>query len=110
MRIATDINEDMAEDAIHEPGREASVGRFGDLAESDFEFVETVLAGLIHARRLAGRADEEAREHVRERGMIEPVADHAAEEVRASQERAVGRRGGSEHEMVAAAGAAMAAV
>ena len=42
--------------------------------------------------------------------MVVPVRDQAREQVRAAQERAVGRRRAAEHEVVAAARADVAAV
>ena len=42
--------------------------------------------------------------------MVVPVGDQAAQQIGTTQERAVGRRPAAEHEMVAAAGAGMAAV
>ena len=60
MCVAAHVHEDVAEEAIHEPRRAASVARCGHLTESDSEFVKAIFAGFIHARRLAGGSDEEA--------------------------------------------------
>ena len=43
-------------------------------------------------------------------GMIQPIADHAAQQIGPAQERAVGRRRAAQHEMIAAAGAGVPAV
>ena len=102
--------EQVAEDAVDEPGRIAAVGPVGHLAEGDLQFVERVVARLVDARRLAGRADEQAGEEIGQRRVVLPVADQAAQQVGPAQERAVGRRGAAEHDVVAAAGADMAAV
>jgi hypothetical protein len=45
---------------------------------------------LVDARRLAGRADEQAGEQVGQRRMALPVQDQALQQVRPAQERAVG--------------------
>ena len=42
--------------------------------------------------------------------MIQPVAEHAAQQIGTAQERTVGRSGRAQHEMIAAAGAAVAPV
>ena len=42
--------------------------------------------------------------------MVLPIGDDAAQQIRAAQERAVGGLAGAEHDMVAAAGAGVAAV
>jgi hypothetical protein len=58
----------------------------GDLREGDFQFVESVMAGLVDARRLAGRADEEAGEEIGQRRMTLPVDDEAFEQIGAADE------------------------
>ena len=82
----------------------------GHLAKRDLELVEGFVARLVHARRLAGRPDELAGEQVGERGVVLPVGDDAGEQVGAAQERAVGRRDAAGDDVVAAAGADVAAV
>ena len=79
-------------------------------AEGDLQFVHGIGAGFIHARRLAGGADEHARKQIRQRRMIQPVAEHALQQIRTAQERAVGRRRAAQHQMIAAAGAGVAAI
>ena len=81
-----------------------------ELAERDLELVEGVVAGLVDARRLAGRADEPAGEQVRQRRVVLPVGDQAAQQVGAAQQRAVGGVGAAERHVVAAAGAGVGAV
>ncbi len=83
---------------------------FGDLPERDFQLVEAVVARLVHARRLAGRAEEHAGEQVRQRRMVVPVAEQAAQQVGPAQDGAVRRRRAAEDDVVAAAGAGVAAV
>ncbi len=80
------------------------------LRERDLELVEHVLARLVDARRLAGRADEQAGEQIGERRVALPVEHQALEQVGPAQERAVGRRRAAEHDVIAAAGAGVAAV
>ena len=50
-----------------------------------------VVARLVDARRLAGRADEQPGEEVGQRRVVVPVGDQAAQQVGPAQERAVGR-------------------
>ncbi len=82
----------------------------GNLVEGDFEFVERVGAGFVDARVLAGGADEQAGEQIGQRRMILPEADQAAQQIGAAQERAVGGRGAADDDVIAAAGAGVAAV
>ena len=80
------------------------------LRQRDLELVERVVARLVDARRLAGRADEQAGEQVGQRRVALPVQDQALQQVGPAQERAVERRRAADHDMVAAAGAGVAAV
>ena len=77
MRVAGQVDQQVAEDAVDQP-RRAGVGlprtRFGNLLEGDLQFVQRVAAALVHARRLAGRADEAAGKQIRQRRMVVPVA------------------------------------
>ena len=68
------------------------------------------MARLVDARRLARRADEPAREEIRQRRVVLPERDDAAQQIGAAQERAVGRRRPAEGQVVAAAGARVRAV
>ena len=81
-----------------------------DLAEGDFEFVEAVVARLVDARRLTGRPDEEAGEEIGKTRVIVPVGDQATQQIGAPQEGRFVGCGAAENEVVAAAGAGMAAV
>ena len=85
--VAGDVDEEVAQQAVDEPRRRgvALPGR-RDLGEGDLELVERVVAGLVDARRLAGRADEEAGEEVADRRVALPVQDQRAQEVGAAQE------------------------
>ena len=77
MRIAGDIDQQVAEQSIDEPeGRLAMIGR-GHLRHRDFEFVKPVVPTLVNARRLAGRPDEQAGEYVGQRRMTLPI-EHKA--------------------------------
>ena len=66
--------------------------------ERDLEFVESIVPRLVHARRLAGRSDEQAREQIGQRGMPLPVEHQALQQIGPAQERAVRRRRAAEHE------------
>ena len=81
-----------------------------DLGHRDLELVHLIAARLVDARMLAGRADEHAREQVRQRRMVVPVGDQAAQQIGPPQQRAVVRRRPADHDVVAAAGAGVAAV
>jgi hypothetical protein len=70
MRVAGDVGQEVAEDAVDQPGRRL-LSRH-DLAEGDLQLVQRIVARLVDARVLAGRADEQAGEKVRERRMVEP--------------------------------------
>ena len=109
--VAGDVGEHVAQQTVDAPGRGVvAFAGGGDLRHGDLELVERVLAALVDARGLAGRADEEAREEVGHRGVPLPVQDEAAEQVGAAQERAVERGGAADDDVVAAAGAGVAAV
>ena len=113
VRVAGDVDQDVSQRAVHQP-RWHRVTLFltcpVDFLQRDFQLVELVVARLVHARRLAGGADEQAAEQVRERRMVVPVEQQAGQQIGPAQERAVGRRGAAQHEVVAAAGAGVAAV
>ena len=96
--------------AVDQPRRAVARAGLRHLAERDLELVDAVLARLVDARRLARGSDEQPREEVRERRMVQPVADQAAQQVGPAQERAVGGRRPAEHDVVAAAGARVAPV
>ena len=74
----------VAEQPVDQPGQRcgALAGR-RHLRQRDLQLVEAVVAGLVDARRLAGRADEQAGEQVGERRMALPVQHQALQQVRA---------------------------
>ena len=104
VRVAGDVDQQVPEDPVDEPRRDAIV--LGDLRESNLQLVERVVPRLVDARMLAGRPDEQTREEVRDRRVIVPVAEQAAQQIRPAQDRAVGRRRAAEDDVIAAAGAA----
>ena len=127
MRVAGGVDEQMAEEAVHEPGRDGrapasdfrpmetgcEAGRrpvAGPVPKRDFQFVERIVARLVHARALAGRADEQAAEQKRERRVILPVREQAPQQIRPAQQRAVRGRRAADDDVVAAAGAGVAAI
>ena len=105
MRVAGDVDQQVAEDPVDQPGRAGLAAGLGNLAECDLQLVELVLARLVQPRRLAGRADEQAREQVAEAGVVLPVGDQGGQQVGPAQERAVRGRLAADDDMVAAAGA-----
>jgi hypothetical protein len=111
--VAGDVDQDVAQRAVDQPGRHllAVDGLvLLDLAQRDLQLVELVVARLVHPRRLAGGADEQAAEQVAEAGVVVPIGQQAAQHIGPPQERAVGRPGAAHHEVVATAGAGVAAV
>ena len=66
-----------------------AVARRRHVRERDLELVEAVVARLVDARRLAGRADEQAGEQVGQRRMALPVEHEALQQVGPAQERRV---------------------
>ena len=115
VRVAGQVDQQMPEQPIDDPERlrlaaRSGVVRHWSLVECHLQLVHRIAAALVDPRRLAGRADEQPAEQVRERGVVVPVAEQAGEQVRPPQERAVLRGRPPEHEMVAAAGAGVASV
>ena len=90
VRVAGDVHQEVSQNAVDQPGRRLPTSR-RERGEGDVQLVELTVARLVHPRVLRRRPDEEPREQVRERGMVLPVAQQAAEHVRAAQERAVER-------------------
>ena len=72
MRVARGIYQDVAEDAIDQPGWRLPSRH--DLVERDLQLVQRIVARLVDAWMLAGRADEQAGEKVRERWVVVPIA------------------------------------
>ena len=93
MGVAADVDQKVAEQAIDQPGRRGLVGRRRQ-RQRDLELVQAVVARLVDARRLAGRADEQAREQEREGRVVLPVGQEARKQIGPAQERAVLRRWG----------------
>ena len=84
MRVAGDVGQQVTEQPIDEPGRNGTARPPVVCAERDLELVDAVVPGLVDARRLAGRADEEAGEQIRQRRMVVPVRQQAAQQIRAA--------------------------
>ena len=112
--VAAGINEQIPEEPVGKPRRNRLAARETDLTiellKGDFEFVEGVIASLIHARRLRGRADEKAAEDPAQRRMILPVGDERAEQIRTAQHGRIAGRVAANEDVVAAAGAGVASI
>jgi len=80
------------------------------IADRDFELVEQVLARLVDARRLAGRADEQAGKQIGQRRPTQRIKHQALEQIGPPQKRTVGGVEAAEHDVIAAAGAGVPAV
>ena len=113
MGVAGDIDQQIAQQPVDQPGR-AGLHTLrlqpGELAEGNLELANRVEPRLVDARRLAGRTDEQARKQIRQGRVRQPPGDQTGQQVGATQKRRVGGRGATEHHMVAAAGADMAAI
>ena len=110
MGIARHIHQQIAEQTVHQPWARLARIAGGHLRQRDFQFIEAVLAGLIDARGLTGRADEHAGKQIAERGMALPVEHEAFEQIGAADEGRVRKAGPTQHDMVAAARADRAAI
>src|SRR6266568_8383836 len=80
------------------------------MRERDLELVDAIVTRFVDARRLAGRANEQAREEIGQRRMPLPVQHQALQQIRPAQERRVLWAGAADHDVIAAAGAGVAAV
>ena len=85
MRIACRIDQQVAEDTIDQPGRCLAAGLY--LSEGDLKFVQRIVARLVDSRVLTRRADEQAGEEIGKRGVVEPVAQQALQQVGPAQQR-----------------------
>ena len=113
MRVAGHIHQQVAKQPVDEPGFDdffSGLVALVHLLEGDLQFVQAVVARFVDARRLAGRTDEHAGEQIRERRMVLPVSDQAAQQIGAPQQRAVGGRRTANGDVVAPASAGMAAL
>ena len=107
--VPGDVDQQVPEHAVHQPRRALGAGAV-DLLERDLQLGEAVRPRLVHPRGLARGPDEQPREQVRQRRMVDPVGDEAAQQAGPAQERRVGRRRPPQHDVVAAPGAAVPAV
>ena len=62
--VAGTVDQDVPEDPIDQPRRNARFTHPRNLAEGDVQFVQAVAAGFGDARRLAGGPDKQPREHI----------------------------------------------
>ena len=72
MGVAGDVDQQVAQAAVHHPRRHLLVHRqlALQLGKGDLDLVDLVVARLVDARRLAGRADEHAAEQVAQDGWL----------------------------------------
>ena len=125
MRVACDIDQDVAQGAVDQPRRHvrvnfgivticffltAQLAELRNFSERDFQLIHLIVARFIHARGLAGGPDEHAAEQIAQAGVVVPSAQQAREQFWLTQEGAVSRREAAHHEMVAAAGAGVFAI
>ena len=111
MGVAGHVGQKVAHQPVDQPRRRRlAVAGLRDLRQRDLEFVKAVVARLVDARRLAGRADEQAGEEIAEARMPQPIDDEALSR---SGRRRNGLSSGvaaADHDVVAAAGAGVPAV
>ena len=109
VRVAGDVDQQVTQRAIDEPGRRRAVRR-REARERDLDLVEAVVPPFIDPRRLARRAEKQPGEEIRQRRVVVPVGDQASQQVGPPEERAVCRRRAAQHEVIAAAGPGVASV
>ena len=109
VRVAGDVDQQVAQRAIDKPRRRRDVRR-REARERDLDLVQAVVPPFINPRRLARRAEKQPGEEVRQRWVIVPVRDEASQQVGAPKERAVFGRRAAQHEMIAAASPGVASV
>src|SRR5262249_59889505 len=88
MHVAGDVDQEVAEQAIDQP-RWCWAVLPRQRAERRLQLVQAVLPRFVDARRLARRADEESREQIRQRRMVDEVGGEAAQQIGAAQKPAV---------------------
>jgi hypothetical protein len=109
--VAGDVGQEIPQELVDEPGRgRDAFAVTRDLRERDLGLVERVVPGLVDPRRLGGRADEQAREEIGDRGMPLPVEDQGLEQIRAAEEGAVIGGRPADDDVVAPARAGVLAV
>ena len=112
MRVAAGINQQVAKQTIHQPRRRLTerANLPVHFFECDFEFVKRIVPRLVHARRLARRADEQAAEHPTQRRMILPIRQQRTQQIGPAQHWRILRRLAAENDVVAAARAGVPAI
>jgi hypothetical protein len=99
--VAGHVGEQMAENAIDQPGRDFLLRC--DLRERDLQFDQAVLARLVNPRMLAGGPFEQPAEQVRQARMVVPETQQRFQQIGTPQEWTVGGFGSAHHHVVAAA-------
>ncbi len=87
--VAGHIDQQVAQQPVNQPwSRDLTLWH---LLKGDFELVEGIVARLVDAGRLAGRANKHPREEIGQPRVVLPVGDQAAQQIRSAQDRAIGR-------------------
>ena len=113
MGVTGHVHQNVAQGPVHDPWRHVLAVLFavaGDFTQGDFQLVQLVVARLVNTWRLAGGANEHAREQVAERRMVVPVGNQAGQYFRLAQEGAVCGRGAAQHKVVATPRAGVATI
>src|SRR3954447_6132912 len=107
MRVPRHIHQQISKETVYQPEWTIALGQLG---KCDFQFVQSIVASFVNSWVLAGRPDECTREQVRKRRMVLPERDHAAQQIRSSQEWTFGWRGAPEHDVIPASRRGLPAV
>ena len=107
--VAGDVDQQVAEDAIDEPGRRRPLGRRPARTPAPARRARRGAPRRCAAPGWSGPTNSPENRYDSD-GWLTPVADQAAQQIGPAQERAVGRRRAAQHHVVAAAGAGVAAV
>ena len=108
--VAGHVDQEIAKEHVAQPGRAGLPGLAKRVGEGDLDLVQLVVTGFVDPGRLRGRPDEEAREHVAERGVMLQKGDQAGEQLGPVHEGALERRGTAEGQVMTAARAGLAPV
>ena len=83
MGIAGDVHQQVAQQTVHQP-RRWILAEALQFAEGDLELVQTLAPSLVYSRRLTGGTDETPGKQIRQRRVVLPKGEHAAQQVRTS--------------------------
>ena len=109
MRIARYVYQQVAENTIHQPWWTGFLFAI-EQRKCNFQFVNSIGASLVNARRLTGWSNENAGKKIGQCRMIQPVTNQTLDQIRSSQKWAIRRSGSTQHQMIASTSAGVAAI